>query len=87
MKILSNCDRNTTQPSTSTEILTQEEEKNEQYIMKRITSEKKIALPPLRNQDWKTAKVETEKLSDLTNVPSNITELNELIYTEAKLVC
>ena len=30
-------------------------------ILKRIMSEKKTTLPSLRNQDWETVKVETEK--------------------------
>ena len=52
-------------------------------------SEKKTTLPSLRNQDWRTVKSETEKVNDLlTNIPTNdITELNDLIYTGAKLVC
>ena len=50
--------------------------------MKRIMSEKKTALPSLRNQDWKTVKVETGKINGLsTNIPTkNITEFNNLIY-------
>ena len=57
--------------------------------MKRIMSEKKTALPSLRNQDWKTVKAETEKINDiLSNISTNdITELNDLIYAGAKLVC
>ena len=56
--------------------------------MKRIMSEKMITLPSLRNQDWKTLKVETEKTNKLwTNIlTNNITELNGLIYARAKLV-
>ena len=58
-------------------------------ILKRILSEKKIVLPSLRNQDWKTVKAETVKINDLiTNIPNNnITELKNLIYAGAKLVC
>ena len=50
-------------------------------------SEKKTALPSLRNQNWRTVKYETEKVKDLlTNIPSNdITDLNDLIYAGAKL--
>ena len=52
-------------------------------------SEKKTTLPSLRNQDWRTIKFETEKVNDLlTNIPTNeITELDDLIYAGAKLVC
>ena len=52
-------------------------------------SEKKTTLPSLRNQNWRTAKSETEKVNDLlTNIPTNdITELNDLTYAGAKLVC
>ena len=51
-------------------------------------SEMKTRLPSLRNQDWKTVKVETEKVYELsTHISTNITELNELIYARAKLVC
>ena len=58
-------------------------------ILKRIMPEKKARLPSLRNQDWKTVKVEIEKINKiLTHISTNnITELNELIYEEAKLVC
>ena len=57
-------------------------------IMKRILSEKKTTLPSLRNQDWRTVKSETEKVNDSrTKIPTNITELNDLIDAEAKLVC
>ena len=41
------------------------------------------------NQDWRTVKSETEKVNNLrTNITTNnITELNDLIYVGAKLVC
>ena len=57
--------------------------------MKRIMSEKKTTLPSLRSQDWRTVKIETETVNDLlTNIPTNsITELNDLIYVGAKLIC
>ena len=49
----------------------------------------KITLPSLRNIEWRTVKTETNKINQV--LPSistnNITELNELIYTGAKLVC
>ena len=52
-------------------------------------SEKKTTLPSLWNQNWRTVKYETKKVNDLlTNISTNdITELNDLIYAEAKLVC
>ena len=51
-------------------------------------SEKKTTLPCLKNQDWRTVKSKTEKVNHLlTNIPTNITELNDLIYARAKLVC
>ena len=51
-------------------------------------SEKKTTLPSLRDQDWRTVNSETEKVNDfLTNIPTNITELNDVIYAGAKLVC
>ena len=52
-------------------------------------SEKKTTLPSLRNQDWRTVKSETETVNDLlSNIPTNdITDLNDLIYEGAKLIC
>ena len=47
-----------------------------------------MTLPSLSKQEWKTAKVETEKTNKLlTNIPTgNITELNVLIYAGVRLV-
>ena len=44
-------------------------------------------LPSLRNIEWKTLKIETNKINNmLPYIPTNnITELNELIYAGAKL--
>ncbi len=55
-------------------------------IIKRITSEKKIILPSLKNQDCRMVKSQTKKVKDLlTNIPTDdITELNDLIYAGAK---
>ena len=52
-------------------------------------TETKTELPSLRSQNRKKLKVETKKINKLLrNIPTdNITELNELIYTKAKLVC
>ena len=49
----------------------------------------KIILPSLRNIEWKTLQIETNKINHiLPYIPTNnITELNELIYAAAKLVC
>ena len=53
-----------------------------------MRSEKTI-LPSLRDIEWKKLKIEMEKISYiLPYIPTNnITELNELIYAGAKLVC
>ena len=50
-------------------------------------SEKKTPLLSLRNKNWKTVMVETEKINkSLTNIPMNkIIELKEQIYTRVKL--
>ena len=57
-------------------------------IIKRIMSEETI-ISSLKNQDWKTVKVETEKINKSSTHISmnNITELSELIYAGVKLVC
>ena len=49
----------------------------------------KTILPSLRNIEWKTLKIETNKINHiLPYIPTNnITELNELIYAGVKLVC
>ena len=49
----------------------------------------KITLPSLRNIEGKTLKIETNKINQiLPYIPTNnVTELNELIYAGAKLVC
>ena len=43
----------------------------------------------LRNIEWKTLKIEMNRINHiLPYIPTNnITELNELIYASAKLVC
>ena len=56
--------RKTTYPNTMEQTLTLEEKRNI-VIIKRIMSEKKTTLPSLRNQDWETVKVETEKINKL----------------------
>ena len=77
----------TTHPNSEEKTITQEE-KNECRDYEKNYVCKENILSSLRNQDWKTVKVETEKISDLlTSIPTNnITDLNNLIYTGAKLV-
>ena len=83
---LNNTHPNVTHPNTTEQTLTQEEKMNIE-IIKRIISEKKTTLPSLMIEDWKTVKAETEKINKLsTNIFSIIMELNDLIYSEAKLV-
>ena len=55
----------------------------------RIMYEQKTRVPSQRNQDWRTVQAETEKMNEiLTHIlTKKITELNELIYAGAKLVC
>ena len=48
---------------------------------------KKTTLPSLRNIEWRTVKTETENKLNTYISTKNITELNELIYVGAKLVC
>ena len=55
--------------------------------MKTTIYEKKTTLKSLSKQDWKTVKAETEKKKLLVHISTNITELNELIYVGAKLLC
>ena len=52
-------------------------------------SSEKTTLLSLRNIEWKTLKIETNEINHvLPYIPTNnITELNELIYAGAKLVC
>ena len=54
-----------------------------------MISKKKTKLPFPRNRDWKTVKMETEKINGLLTYIStnNLTELNELIYAGEKFVC
>ena len=49
----------------------------------------KTTLPSLRNIESKTLKIETNKINHILPyiLTNNITELNELIYACAKLVC
>ena len=78
--------QNTTQQNNL--ILTQEQKlilKN----LKRILNSEKTTLPSLRNIEWRIVKAETNKVNQvLTYIPTNnITDLNELVYAGAKLLC
>ena len=57
--------------------------------VKRILNSEKTTLPSLRNIEWRIVKAETNKLNQvLTYIPTNsLTDLNELIYAGATLVC
>ena len=56
----SDCNRGATYPNIPEYTIKQEEQINVQ-IIKRIISEKNITKPYLRNKDWKTVEVESEK--------------------------
>ena len=79
---------NDTLSNNQEETLSQEQKVNLENVKRIIDSEKTI-LPSLRNIEWKTFKRETNKINRiLPYIPTNnITELNELIYAGAKLVC
>ena len=79
---------NTTLPNNKEETLSQEQKVSLENVKKNMNREKTI-LPSLRNIEWKTLKTETNKINHiLPYIPTNnITELNELIYAGAKLVC
>ena len=85
--------QNTTLPkytlsNNQEETLSQEQKVNLENV-KRIMNTEKTILPSLRNIEWKTLKIETNKINHIQPyIPTNnITELNELIYAGAKLVC
>ena len=79
---------NNAQPNNHKETLSQEQKIDLENVQRIMSSEKTI-LPSLRNIEWRTLKIETEKINQiLPYIPTNnITELNELIYAGAKLVC
>ena len=78
--------QNTTQQNNL--ILTQEQKLISKNL-KKILNREKTTLPSLRNTEWRIVKAETNKENQvLTYIPTNkITDLNELIYAGAKLVC
>ena len=57
--------------------------------LKRIMNGEKTTLLSLRNIEWRTVKSETNKINQVLPYISmnNITELDELIYTRAKMIC
>ena len=79
---------NDTLSNNQEKTLLQEQKVNLENV-KRIMNSEKTILPSLRNIEWKTLKIETNKINrTLPYLPTNnITELNELIYAGAKLVC
>ena len=78
--------QNTTQQNNL--VLTQEQ-KLILRNLKGILNSEKTTLPSLRNIEWRIVKAEMNKVNQvLTYIPTNnITDLNELIYAGAKLVC
>ena len=68
--------------------LTQEQKVNLENL-KRIMNREKTTLSSLKNIEWRTVKTKTNKINQVLSYIStkNITELNELIYAGAKLVC
>ena len=76
------------QPSKPKETPSQEQ-KVKLENSRRIMNSEKTTLPSLRNVEWRTVKTETNKINQvlLCISTNNITELNELIYAGAKLVC
>ena len=82
---------NPTQPNTTQQnnlVLTQEQ-KLILKIKENFKQWKKNTLPSLRNIEWRIVKAETNKVNQVhTYIPTNnITDLNEVIYAGAKLVC
>ena len=79
---------NTAQPNKPEQTLSQEQKLNLKNIKKIMNSEI-ITLPSLRNIEWRIVRTETNKVNQVLTYIStnNITELNELIYAGAKLVC
>ena len=55
---------NPTLPSNQEETLSQEQNIN-QVNVKRIINSEKIILPSLRNIEWKTLKIETDKINQI----------------------
>ena len=93
---------NDTLSNNQEEKLSQEQKVNLENV-KRIMNSEKTILPSLRNIEWKTLKIETNVPASAVHIlkietnkidhilpyipTNNITDLNELIYAGAKLVC
>ena len=76
---------NDTLPNNQEETLSQEQNVNLENV-KRIMSTEKTILPSLRNIEWKTLKIKTNKINHiLPYIPTN--NINELIYAGAKILC
>ena len=73
---------------TLTETLSQKQHTNLENLKRNMNSVK-TTFPSLRNIEWRTLKTETNKINQILPYIStnNITELNDLIYAGAKLVC
>ena len=84
---------NPTQPNTTQqnnlELTLTQEQKLVLRNLKRILNSEKTTLLSLRNIEWRIVKAETNKVNQVLTCIStnNLTELNELIYAGAKLVC
>ena len=79
---------NTAQPNKTEQTLSQEQKLNLENL-KRIMNSEKITLPSLRNVEWRIVRAETNKGNRvMVYISTNhITELKELTYAGAKLVC
>ena len=79
---------NHTLSNNQEETLSQEQKVNLENV-KRIMNSEKTILPSLRNIEWKTLKIKTNEINHILPyiTTNDITELNELIYAGAKLVC
>ena len=77
-----------TVPSNATETLSQEQQTNLKNL-KRIMNRGKTTLQSLRNIEWRTLETETNRINQMLPyiLTNNISELNDLIYAGAKLVC
>ena len=79
---------NTTQQNNQEQTLTQEQ-KLILRNLKSILNSEKTTSPSLRNIEWRIVNAETNKVNQVLTYISrnNITELNEVIYAGAELVC
>ena len=79
---------NNAQPNNQKQALTPEQKVNLKNF-KRIVNREKTNLPSLRNLEWRIFKNKPNKINQVIPyiLTNNITESNELIYAETKLVC